>query len=104
MNEDEAMKLVMTLHTPSTSLRKQIITGDLNLQEALSKAEMLELAEKEIKDMTEKPLTQKKEETFDEYDTNPVRKNDTNPVKKNNESKCRYCGGKYPHQSQCPAK
>ena len=49
MNEDEAMKLVMTLHTHSTSLRKQIITGDLNLQEALSKAEMLELAEKEIK-------------------------------------------------------
>ena len=46
MNEDKAIKLVMTMNTYSSSLRKQIITGDLNLQEALSKAEMLELAEK----------------------------------------------------------
>ena len=96
MNEDEAMKLVMTLHTHSASLRKQIITGDLNLQEALSKAEMLELADKEIKNMTESSLTQKKEEKFEEYDTNPV--------KKNAEVECRNCGGKYPHQGKCPAK
>ena len=96
MNEDEAMKLVMTLHTNSASLRKQIITGDLSLQEALSKAEMLELAEKEITNMSKKSLTQMKEETFHEYDTNPLQKS--------KETKCRFCGGKYPHQDQCPAK
>ena len=43
MNEDVSFNLVITLHTHSASLQKQIITGNLGLQDTLSIAEMIEL-------------------------------------------------------------
>ena len=95
MNKDEATKLVMTMNTYSSSLRKQIITGDLNLQEGLSKAEMLMLAEKEIKFMSETSLNQK-EESSNEIETNPV--------KRSKSTVSRNCGGNFQHQRVCPAK
>ena len=96
MNDDEAIKMVMTLHTYSGSLRKQIITGDLDLQQALSKAEMLELADKEIENMNEQKLVINREQKNDEFDTCPVRRSKP--------SECGFCGGKYPHEGTCPAK
>ena len=48
MNNDEAIKLVLTLHTHSVRLQNQIISKDLTLTCALEYAQALELIDKEI--------------------------------------------------------
>ena len=48
MNNDEAIKLVQTLHTHSTRLQKEIISKDLILTCALEYAQALELTDKEV--------------------------------------------------------
>ena len=98
MNNDEAIKLVITLHTYCEKLQNLIITGNLNLKEALNKAEMIELAEKEIKFIKHTKTLNPTSDT----DIHTVKKEKM--IKSQKKSECWNCGGEFPHRNGCPAR
>ena len=100
MNDDEAIKLVITLHTNSEKLQNEIITRNLNLKDTLNRAEMIELAEKEIKFIRNNTHCNEnnRQRTMDESDIHAIKK------KNSSKSQCWNCGGEFPHRNTCPAK
>ena len=51
MNLDEAIKLVVTLHTPSEKLQREIIAKDMDLKMVIDNARALELTQREVRFM-----------------------------------------------------
>ena len=111
MDGDEAIKLVLTLHTNSPRLQKEIITKNLSLQDTLKSAQMIELAEREIKFLKEKPPPGARKSEL--HDINAIRSDHMRDSTRKNasatdatvaKSKCWTCGGDFPHQGSCPAR
>ena len=108
MNNDEAIKLVLTLHTHSVKLQREIISKDLTLTHALEYAQALELTDKEITFMKnnsiapENPSVQslRKRPTKAPFGGN--RTENSGPSWK--QRVCRYCGRDFPPKNICPAK
>ena len=48
MNLDEAVKLVVTLHTPSKKLQREIIAKDMDLASLIESARTIELTQREV--------------------------------------------------------
>ena len=111
MNDDEAIKLVVTLHTNSPRLQKEIITKNLSLQDTLKSAQMIELAEREIKFLkTKPPPGAVKQELQDinairpDQTRDPQRKKAASAETSASKAKCWNCGGDFPHQGRCAAR
>ena len=116
MNDDEAIKLVITLHTHSEKLQSSIIQKDMNLSKVIATAKSLELAQREVKFMKENNTLH---HTAEEALIDALRKNQhfkdkrpdaDQPLKPPRRSRpttyeiCRYCGEKTPHVGKCKAR
>ncbi len=108
MNNDEAIKLVLTLHTHSPRLQKEIISKNLSLTQALEYAQSLELTDKELNFIKgnsispEGPSVQYLRKRPTKRNT---RRNKTDSSGPNNKQRvCRYCGRDFPYKGACPAK
>ena len=103
LNNEEAIKLVIMLHTHNSRLQRAILSKDLDYKKTLEEARALEMTERELA---------KIKESGSQIGANKVsipRKANVsgsgswrNPNKKN--STCRYCGEKYPHPKDAPCK
>ena len=108
MNNDEAIKLVLTLHTHSERLQKEIISKELTLTRALEYARALELTDKEITFMKnseiapENPSVQSLRKRPAKAPFGGNRTENSGPSWK--QRACRYCGRDFPHKNICPAK
>ena len=107
MDDNEAIKLVITLHTNSDRLQKEIITQNMSLKDTLNTAQMLELAEREIKFIKQQSIAGPS--TGDDNAGQEVNQTKTmrNPGKGRSMisgQKCYNCGFEFPHQGACPAK
>ena len=101
MDDDEAIKLVLTLHTNSKKLQKDVITRNLDLKGALDLAELMEMAEREVKFMNNPgPLQNSKAP-----ETDPSLFKEVEEVQRTRrKAECWWCGGSFPHQNGCPAR
>ena len=123
MDDNEAIKLVITLHTHSEKLQSTIIQKDMDLSKVVSTARALELAKREVKFMRENPIHN--DSTFaggvnairegrdkrygdnrdrDNRDQKPSYAKNKNNRRKNVIEICRYCGDKMPHKGRCKAR
>jgi hypothetical protein len=99
MNDEEAMKLVIMLHTHNATLQRQIIAKDMDFKKTIEQACALELTDRElarIKD-TGPQINANKVST---YTGGRARKQNNKPKA----NQCIYCGGEFPHSKQEPCK
>ena len=108
MNLDEAIKLVVTLHTPSEKLQREIIARDMDLASLIECARAIELTQREvtfIKQNTMEPSIHKID--TQQTGTAPVQLSATKYDTQRSKSTvqvCRYCGRQTPHRGKCKAK
>ena len=113
MTLDEAIKLVVTLHTPSEKLQRDIIAKDMNLKAVMNNARALELTQREVSFM--KQSTLEPTETVIHSIAKPQRKANDSPntssrqeqtVHRSSDSVevCKYCGRQTPHKGKCKAR
>ena len=104
-NDDEAMKLVIMLHTHNARLQRTMLTKDLDLKRTLEEARTLEMTEKELARL---------KDHGSQIGANKVSipgrgggsggGNRRNLPKKSNSNVCGACGEKYPHEKETPCK
>lgn len=115
MNMKEAIKLVVTLHTPIPKLQTAVIRDDMTFEQMMKLAQSMELAHREVSYM--------KANTMEPHNTHSAENIDLNklahyadqqgmrlaPKKPANKSTkmvelCRYCGETTPHKGSCKAR
>ena len=128
MNLKEAIKLVMTLHTPLPKLQTAIIRDDMTYEQLIKMAQSMELAEREVTYMKNHSMDPKIATTSahssspSSFDLNqlaqyadqqgmkltPKRTYHRTPGMKPPATKmveiCRYCGEPPPHKNACKAR
>ena len=113
MDDDEAIKLVVTLHTTSEKLQTAIIQKDMNLEKVISTAKSMEMAQRELTFMKnnrslESPaLDAIKQGKWNERNNerhNTYNDNHSSRRKQRTIQLCRYCGERVPHMGQCKAR
>ena len=111
MGDDEAIKLVITLHTHSEKIQSSIIQKHMNLAKLVSTARSLELEKKEV-DFLKNNTVHSNTHTIGADTISDDRRGNNHPqggkdFKKQTTKKmikiCRYCGEKVPHASRCKA-
>ena len=119
MNLKEAIKLVITLHTPLPKLQTAIIRDDMTFEQMMKTAQSMELAHREVsymKSNTIDPATAQSAQ--DELDLNRIEQDRRTPWKSKASHSprtrqhqatkmvelCRYCGEIVPHSGVCKAK
>ena len=116
MDDDEAIKLVVTLNTTSDKLQAAIIQKDMDLTKVIAVAKSMELAQREVRFMKNNPMIDSP--TLDaikghEQEKNTRDDNKPNGYPRHNHSRwrksrtielCRYCGERMPHTTQCKAR
>ena len=108
MNADEAIKLVITLHTHSEKLQTAIIQKDMDLPKLVSTARALELTKRELTFMKSNQLESTPSIDAVHYNNRKIqhpRNSDSNTRNRNRTIEiCRYCGEKTPHNNKCKAR
>ena len=115
MNVDEAIKLVVTLHTPSEKLQPEIIAKNMDLKMVTDSARALELTQRELRfmkntsiDPDAPEINSVSEQQFESKGrtTAPFRPDiDEQPARnKSTVEVCRYCGQQTPHRGTCKAR
>ena len=102
MDLESAITLVLTLHTYSEKLQREIIAQDMDLTRALSTARSIELTEKEIAFMKQNPLQSLATPVHAERGLKQTTPPHSKPKSKTFEL-CRYCGERMPHKGKCKA-
>ncbi len=113
MTLDEAIKLVVTLHTPSDKLQRDIIAKDIDLKTVIESARAVELTQREVSFMKQNTLEpaypeahsmSKRQRESRRDDTQTGRqetKNRQTPRNKGTVEVCKYCGHQTPHKGRC---
>ena len=99
LDDNEAIKLVILLHTNNAKLQREIIARDLNYQNTIELARSLELTDREIGNL-------KGRETHSDptvLDANKMSLRKSAPPARRTIEVCRYCGEKAPHK-ECKAR
>ena len=108
MDDNEAIKLVLTLHTHSEKLQSAIIQKDMDLTKVVATARALELTKRELHFMKNNQFDSTPVDSIKEW-RRPPRENQPPPQERNRNKNrtfeiCRYCGDKTPHVSRCKAR
>jgi hypothetical protein len=104
-NNEEAMKLVIMLHTHNARLQRSILTKDLDFKKTLEEARTLEMTEKELACLKESgSQIGANKVSIPGRDGGSGSNSRRNPPKKNDNNVCRNCGEKYPHEKDTPCK
>ena len=104
MDLNPAITLVMTLHTHSEKLQREIIAQDMDLNKVLTTARSIELTNREIAFMKQHNM----EATASPSPVHAVQAKHPK-VEQQHKSKgktieiCRYCGERSPHKGKCKA-
>ena len=115
MNVDEAIKLVVTLHTPSEKLQPEIIAKNMDLKMVTDSARALELTQREVRfmkntsiDPAAPEINSVSEQQFESKGrtTAPFRTDiEEQPARNKSTVKvCRNCGQQRPHRGKCKAR
>ncbi len=109
-------KLVVTLHTPSDKLQRDIITNDMDLKTVIESTRALELTQREVSFMKHNTLqpadpevhSMSKRQRESRHDDTPTGRQETKdhqpPRNKCTVEVCKYCGHQTPHIGRCKAK
>ena len=102
-NNEEAMKLVIMLHTHNPTLQRQMLTKNLDFKTTLEQARLHELADKELPRIKEQGSTHLSANKVTLPFRSRQRRN--NPNKKP-PTQCRNCGEQqsWPHTAEAPCK
>ena len=116
MTLDEAIKLVVTLHTASDKLQRDIIAKDMDLKTVIESARALELTQREVSFMKQNTLepadpevhSMSKRQRESRHDDTPTGRQETKDHEtsrnKGTVEVCKYCGHQTPHKGRCKAR
>jgi hypothetical protein len=116
MTLDEAIKLVVTLHTPSDKLQRDIIAKDMDLKTLIDSARALELTQREVTFMKQNILepvepavntvSKRSHETKGGYTQTSQEETHDRQIHRNKGTVvvCKYCGQQTPHKGRCKAR
>ena len=104
MDKEEAIKLVVTLHTHSAKLQREIIAQNMDLKKLIETARAIEMTTREVEFMKTNKLEYK--DAREEVVVHKVNRFERRGGSQNFEKgkKCWSCGGPFPHKDVCRAK
>ena len=109
MDMKEAIKLVVTIHTPLSKLQSAVIRDDMNFEQMMQQARSMELAAKEVAYMKNNGIAASQaEQQPDIMDINQLERYAAQKgmrlTPRRSKDSCRYCGEMTPHKGMCKAR
>jgi len=110
MNLEEAIKMVVTLHTHPEKLQRDIIAKDMKFEDMMDAARAIELTSSEMTFIKENLLNPEvnrlSHDTFaGQKDKHKIKKGIITTRKQHSVEVCRYCRHQIPHKgNNCPAR